>query len=289
MTFWSSQRLEANLATIVDKVDPSAVDCNAITLRIGGEIYITPGLEHASPNSHTKQVLSSGEPFAIPPGQFAFLLTEERITIPPNAMGFISFKARYKLKGLVNVSGFHVDPGWSGPLIFAVFNAGPASVHLQQGWPLFLLWLADLDADSDKRKGGSVTAGIPPDVINNITGVVDSVYALEKRIKDDLKKLSDKDEGLSNRIHDMEKKQQKVLTWLAIAGVVIGTVLGGVFGTAIKNAVWPPNAPVADTSSVGRPGPSNKSAEKDSRHEASAANKQTSAGAVAAAKPDLNH
>jgi dCTP deaminase len=93
-------------------------------------------------------------------------------------MGFISIKATYKLKGLVNVSGFHVDPGWSGPLIFAVFNAGPAPVHLQRGLPLFLLWIADLDEPSEKRKTKHGPDGIPPTAINNITGVVDSIYAL---------------------------------------------------------------------------------------------------------------
>jgi dCTP deaminase len=123
-------------------------------LRVGREIYITPGLEQSAPNSHTKRILKDdNEPFAIPPGQFAFLLTEETPNIPPETMGF-------RLKGLVNVSGFHVDPGWNGPLIFAVFNAGPAAVHLQRGLPVFLLWIADLDESSKKRKTAPGEEGI---------------------------------------------------------------------------------------------------------------------------------
>jgi dCTP deaminase len=233
MPFWSSQTLEARLKELVDPPNEDLVDCNAVTLRVGREVYITPGFEQPNPNSHTKQLLSEGAPFAIPPGQFAFLLTEEVVTVPPEAMGFISMKATYKLKGLVNVSGFHVDPGWSGPLIFAVFNAGPASVHLEQGLPLFLLWIADLDARSDKYRLKAGPEGIPPLTINNITGVVDSVYALEKRLREDLKTLDDKDTELSNRLHAMDKVHNRILIGFGIAGAILvaatGVAIRGIF------------------------------------------------------------
>ncbi len=114
------------------------------------------------------------------------------MTIPPEVIGFISVKATYKLKGLVNVSGFHVDPGWTGRLIFTVFNAGPATIHLERGLPVFLLWIADLDEPSAKRKSKPGAPGIPPGIIGNITGVVDSIYALEKRLKAEIKEVSDK-------------------------------------------------------------------------------------------------
>ncbi len=221
MTFWSSQTLEANLGTLVDQPDPNLVDCNALTLRIGREIYITPGLEQPTPNSHTKQLLDPDAPFAIPPGQFAFLLTEEAVTIPPETMGFISIKATYKLRGLVNVSGFHVDPGWSGQLIFAVFNAGPAPVHLRRGLPLFLLWISKLDDASNKRKTKPGPGEIPPSTINNITGVVDSIYALDKRMRNELEKLSDKCVELGDRIHIVDKRQFRILTILGILFAVL--------------------------------------------------------------------
>jgi dCTP deaminase len=232
MAFWSSQRVERELKRLVGHEDRDLVDCNAITMRVGGEIYITPGLEQASPNSHTKQLLSPGAPIAIPPGQFAFLLTEEVVTIPPEAMGFISIKATFKLKGLVNVSGFHVDPGWSGPLIFAVFNAGPATVHLQRGMELFLLWIAQLDEASEKRKEKPGPAGIPPVMINNISGVVDSIYALEKKIKDDFKGLREKDDELRGELTEVKARQSRILTYFAIAAVIGGAVVGAAVNAA---------------------------------------------------------
>jgi dCTP deaminase len=242
MAFWSSQTLEANLKQLVLPHDPELVDCNAITLRVGREIYITPGLEHPSPNSHTKQLLDPGAAFAIPPGQFAFILTEEVVTIPPTAMGFISIKAKYKSKGLVNVSGFHVDPGWSGPLVFAVFNAGPASVHLQRGLPLFLLWIADLDEPSKKRKATPGPECIEPLLINNITGAVNSLDALDKRMREELKKLSDKDTALSDRMHALEKKQFRVLVGLGLAAALFMSATGFVLRNTITSVFTPPAA-----------------------------------------------
>lgn len=233
MSFWSSQRLAGHLGSIVNQPGPNAVDCNAITLRIGGEIYITPGVDNPAPNSHTKKTLASAEAFTIPPGQFAFLVTEEKITIPRDAMGFISFKARFKMMGLVNVSGFHVDPGYSGQLTFSVFNAGPAPVHLQQGLQLFLLWLADLDAPSAKHKTTPGLDGISMDVINSITGKVPSIFELEKRIDDDVKKLADEDKSLSNRIHELEKKQNNIFILLTI----IGTFVTGVSIAYVKDLI----------------------------------------------------
>jgi dCTP deaminase len=232
MAFWSSQHLERELKRLVGHEDKGSVDCNAITMRVGGEIYITPGLEQAAPNSHTKRILAPSEPIAIPPGQFAFLLTEEVVTIPPEVMGFISIKATFKSKGLVNVSGFHVDPGWAGPLIFAVFNAGPATIHLQRGMPLFLLWIADLDEASVKRKEKPGPTGIPPIMINNITGVVDSVYALEKRMKDELKALRDKDDDLRNQMTEVKERQTRILIYLTIAAVIGGALVGAVVKAA---------------------------------------------------------
>lgn len=252
MAFWSSQKIEANLGRIIDKPDHNLIDCNAITLRIGSEIYITPGLEQAAPLSHTKRTLGSKAPFTVPPGQFAFLLTEEVVSVPPEQMAFISIKATYKLKGLVNVSGFHVDPGWTGPLLFAVFNAGPAPVHLEQGLPVFLLWLADLDEASEKRKTKPGPAGIPPDKINNITGVVDSIYALDKRMREEFDTLIEKDTELSDRIHAMDKLQNRVLLGLGILGVILvaatGVAVRGAIGSLFEQRA------AVTTSSTGLPG-----------------------------------
>lgn len=228
MSFWSSQTLEARLDELVPNATKDSVDCNAITLTLGSEVYVTPELGATAPNGHTLKRLAPGEAFTIPPGQFAFLLTDESVVVPPSAMGFLSMKATYKLRGLVNVSGFHVDPGWKGPLIFSVFNVGPAPVHLKQGLPLFLIWYADLDTASEKRKTTIGPAGISPNLINNVTGVLDSMASLDKRLKDEVKRQDNEREKISDRIHLIEKFHFKVKVITGIAATVFVILIGAV-------------------------------------------------------------
>lgn len=186
----------------MDEPCTASIDCNSLQLSIGHEIYVTPNL--AEVNTQTKKQLRENEPFVIPPGQFAFLLTQEIVSVPSDAMALISIKATFKMKGLVNVSGFHVDPGWRGRLIFAVFNAGPQPVHLERGLRLFLIWYASLDADSDKRKTTPGLLSISPATINNLTGGSDSFFELNKKIDSEVKLLKEKNEALSERIHKLD-------------------------------------------------------------------------------------
>jgi dCTP deaminase len=69
---------------------------------------------------------------------------------------------------LVNVSGFHVDPGYHGQLTFAVFNAGPVPIHLKRGQPIFLIWYASLDRETAVKKDGVVHLGIDAELITAV-------------------------------------------------------------------------------------------------------------------------
>ena len=229
MAFWSSQTLAARISELTDPpLADDAIDCNAITLKVGREIYITPELEDA--HVQTKQELRNNQGFLIPPGQFAFLMTEETVKVPRNAMAFISMKATFKMKGLVNVSGFHADPGWSGQLIFAVFNAGPAAVHLHQGLPLFLVWYSDLDHESEKSKGKPGYDHIPAEMINTLTGGINSLHALDKRVGEEVSNRREEISKLNDRIHELEKAQTRIyVTASAILALAAPFVVRWVF------------------------------------------------------------
>jgi dCTP deaminase len=143
MAFWSGATLKARLPSLITDFDPDRVDCAAYTLRMGRQYYLSASGESTAGNKIEQ--LKEGDSIAIPAGQFAFLLTEEEVTVPPGTIAFISMKTDLKFRGLVNVSGFHIDPGFSAPLKFAVFNAGPSTVCVRQGDDAFLVWYADLD------------------------------------------------------------------------------------------------------------------------------------------------
>lgn len=183
MSFWSGESLLERLPDLISPFKADHIDCAAYQLTIGHEVYVTPTDETPDPKSRTKKRLSDLEAFTIPPGQFAFLLTEEIVTVPPGALGFISIRARIKFRGLVNVSGFHVDPGFKGRLVFSVYNAGPATIHLQQGEQCFLIWYASLDRSSKKVKTSPVQESISPDLINSISGELQSLEGLAKKIR----------------------------------------------------------------------------------------------------------
>jgi dCTP deaminase len=142
MPFWSSQTIKTrfpseNIINVRNGFQDKHIQHGSYEMCLGSEVYVT--------SDSQKRMLSEAEQVTIPAGQFALLLTEERIHIPNDCLGFISIKANKKFCGLVNVSGFHVDPGYDGKLKFSVYNAGSRDVILTRGKPLFVLWIANFD------------------------------------------------------------------------------------------------------------------------------------------------
>ncbi len=211
--------LSERLTSLITPFVPERVDCAAYTLSIGPEVYVSPSDQTADATTVTIRKLSDGDAFTIPPGQFAFLLTEEIVSVPSDALALISIRAKTKFRGLVNVSGFHVDPGYRGQLTFAVFNAGPVPIHLKRGQAIFLIWYASLDRESAFKKDGTVHTGIDPELVTAIAGELQSFASLSKKIKD-------VDKALSDRIHAVEKEQTyyRVIGAVALALVIALTV-----------------------------------------------------------------
>lgn len=128
---------------VVLPFDEKRVKNGAYELSLGSEVYLTDsktGKVEIVDKEKNRQV-------DINPGQFALLLTEEQVNIPKDKIAFISIKAGEKLKGLINVSGFHVDPGFNDHLLFSVYNAGPSTIVLNCGEPYFPIWFVDLKTE----------------------------------------------------------------------------------------------------------------------------------------------
>jgi dCTP deaminase len=115
-----------------------------------------------------------------------------------------------KAKGLVNVSGFHVDPGYKGRLIFAVYNAGPLNFHVQYGERLFVIWFAELDAIDDCPRKGIGFDSISPSLINS-PDLVSSLPSLVKRLDE-----------MDKRLETYTIKQ--AIVWVVVVALILSFV-----------------------------------------------------------------
>jgi len=167
-------------ADLVTPFEPCRVQQGAYEMLLSDEVVATPS------------AIGIADPLAnnilrVRPGQFALLYTAEVVRIPDDVIAFISIKASIKLHGLVNISGFHVDPGYAGRLKFSVFNAGTETIPLAIGEPTFLIWFADLDhATADPygtphRHVGQ--RGITPEDRVRMEKPATSLPALDQRLK----------------------------------------------------------------------------------------------------------
>jgi dCTP deaminase len=144
MPFWSSQRIEQEQAR-VPLIEPAElfnsrnIRHGAYNLTLSREVLTTPD------GNSDRSLPGEGPTLMIPPGQFAVLFSNESVRIPNDVIGWISISTQEKWKGLINISGFHVTPGFHGCLKFTVFNAGNRPIHLAYGEKYFLLWFASLD------------------------------------------------------------------------------------------------------------------------------------------------
>ncbi|MEX0779193.1 MAG: hypothetical protein WD037_05640 [Balneolales bacterium] len=181
MSFLSSESLQIKLPAYIKPFHKNRIKHAGYELSLGNETYIT--------DKNKKHIHTDNDPQAvIKPGQFALLITNEEIKIPLDKIAFISIKAGKKFKGLVNVSGFHVDPGFQGKLKFTVFNAAGKSINLSIGDPLFIIWFAELDRPTaDGYNGKNMNQNhISSEDIMNIQGELASPQVIKNEL-DNLK------------------------------------------------------------------------------------------------------
>jgi len=168
-----------SLPIFIDYVNPECVKSANYDLMLGGDVYVTSEKVPTKLNTMGKNGVVS-----IEPGEFGILMTHEFIFVPPDLMGFISVRLTHKQKGLVNISGFHVDPGFYGRLMFAVFNAGPNDVPLRYKEPVFMMMLNQLTDPSPVKRGKWYgMENIPVETLSGLRGTSVSVRNLDERLK----------------------------------------------------------------------------------------------------------
>jgi len=168
------------LPILIDDVNPEYLKWANYDLRLGEDVYVTTEKIPRKLNTMGKDGVVS-----IEPGEFGILMTHEYIFVPPDLMGFISIRLTHKQKGLVNISGFHVDPGFYGRLMFAVFNVGPNDIPLRYKEPVFMIMFNELTGDGPKVKKSRWMGmeNIPIETLSGLRGTSVSVRNLHERIR----------------------------------------------------------------------------------------------------------
>lgn len=135
----------------------------SLDLKIGDEYFLSGG-------DIPKKLNENNEFIVIKPGKFGSLITKEIISIDNNHVGLISVKFSFKQKGLINVSGFHVDPNYEGNIIFTVFNAGPRDIYIKKDDYVFMICFLELkeSLENDEKKKGYTS--IPSSIIEGLGG-----------------------------------------------------------------------------------------------------------------------
>jgi len=155
-----------------DQLQPSSYE-----LRLGKEVFL----------SSEKKLVRLGKnqfEIGIKPGDFAILLAYESVKIPSDLMALISIKTTFKNMGLMNISGFHVDPGFEGKLTFSVYNAGPGEIILRYKEPTFIIFFAKLVEEAGKTFKGEHQGQdqISSRDMNKLTGKPVSTLDLDTRL-----------------------------------------------------------------------------------------------------------
>jgi len=114
-----------------------------IDLRLGAEYFL-------SGEKHAKKLSEENPYLTINSGEFALLTTCEIIHVPKDLIGFISMRFGKKSGGLINISGFHVDPGYNGIIIFSVYNAGPKPLTLEYKDDVFMIIFSTISKSVDE-------------------------------------------------------------------------------------------------------------------------------------------
>ena len=145
MAFLGGKRIQLSKDDLFeDFFCAKCVQQSSYDLRLGEEYYIV--------GKKAPQKLSDKDPYlSLSPGQFAILTCYEKLHMPDDIIGFITLRNQFKMQGVVNVSGFHVDPSFKGRLVFAVQNVGPNDVRLRYKDRTFTIFFAEVDQPGEPR------------------------------------------------------------------------------------------------------------------------------------------
>lgn len=163
-----------NIVSPLTKTDDELRKSWQVDLYLGDEAFTT--------SCDSPVYLSRKDYLILHPGEYVIVQTEETIAMPLDLMGFISIRFKHKKQGLVNISGFHVDPGWEGPVTFSMFHAGTTDICLDRRDPVFMIFLCRLTEDLSDCTPKRGLNHLPGDLFPYVKGTGGNMVSITQRM-----------------------------------------------------------------------------------------------------------
>ena len=218
MSFLGEQELKSRV-----KVEKIILDFHEDNIK-SNHYELSLGQSYCSTNTNSKVLKAEDNQIVIEPGEFYFLESSETLHIPDDLMAFISIKSKVKFKGLINISGFHVDPNFKGKLVFSVLNVGTSPINLTVGDPLFQIWFSTLTSITTYEGDHQGLKGVNGEFLSKYMISSTNAYPadLQKQIYEIEKKLSTYPSDTQDQIHELKIKLSNIYLFAKIiSGVVI--------------------------------------------------------------------
>ena len=123
----------------------------------------------------------------INPGEYAAVLSLEKVKIPNNIVVRINAKRSVAYLGLALLTGSQIDPGYEGHLLFGFYNASPKKVVLRAGRSICGLVFEALSGPVSRPKPSDpdlLHGNFPDKFINDMANMeVLSLHQLSEQIK----------------------------------------------------------------------------------------------------------
>jgi len=101
-------------------------------------------------------------------------------------------------------------------------NSGPTPHHLEEGEKLFLIWYADLDRETEKKKNPDEGfVGLSPKLVNDISGEILSLQSLSERQRE-------LEKDLVRQIGEQTSKVERLSVYVTVlVGLNVALFTGG--------------------------------------------------------------
>ncbi len=131
----------------IEPLEGSCLQAASYDMRVGREAYVS--------SSKEKIDVANKGLVIIDPGEFAVIITRERVRCGPQIAGQLGLASPYARQGLTLLSGPQVDPGFDGHLIVRLTNLAPRRITLGYEGPFLTTQFFKLSAPVERPYSGS--------------------------------------------------------------------------------------------------------------------------------------